>query len=191
MVTHAQIIQRLKEGNARFVADKPDGKLQDSKRRESLVGGQAPIVAILSCADSRVVPEFAFDAGLGELFTIRVAGNIADTAAIASLEYGVANLGIQAIVVMGHSACGAVTAAVGGGDFGHNINQLLAHITPAVQQAKGKEVDDVARLSVRLTSDELVARSTVIAEAVKDGTVVIIPAFYQHSSGKVDLFHDI
>ena len=105
-------LDRLKEGNGRFVSDKLDGKLQDSNRRESLTGGQQPFAIILSCADSRVVPELAFDAGLGELFTVRIAGNVANTSTIASIEYAIAHLNTRVIVVMGHESCGAVGAAV-------------------------------------------------------------------------------
>ena len=131
-MTINSILGRLQEGNSRFVADKLDGKLQDSSRRDSLTGGQEPFAIVLSCADSRVVPELAFDSGLGELFVVRVAGNIANTSSIASMEYAVAHLNTQVIVVMGHQACGAVTAAVAGGDNGYNLNHLLSHITPAI-----------------------------------------------------------
>ena len=117
-MTAQESLSRIKEGNARFVADKLDGKLQDSSRRDSLVKGQQPYAIILGCADSRVVPELAFDAGLGELFTVRVAGNIANTSSIASIEYAVAHCGSKLIVVLGHQSCGAVTAAIAGGDNG-------------------------------------------------------------------------
>ena len=132
------VIERLKDGNSRFVSDKLDGQLQDSSRRNLLTGGQQPFAIILSCADSRVVPELAFDTGLGELFVVRVAGNVANTSSIASMEYAVAHLGSKVIVVMGHESCGAVTAAVGGGDNGYNLNHLLAHIAPAIS-ASGDE----------------------------------------------------
>jgi len=106
-MTHSEIKQRLQEGNSRFVEDKLDGKLQNSSRRSDLTGGQQPFAIVLSCADSRVVPELAFDTGLGELFVLRVAGNIANTETIASIEYAVAHCGSKAIVVMGHQSCGA------------------------------------------------------------------------------------
>ena len=115
-MTAQESLHRLKEGNNRFVQDKLDGKLQDSSRKTSLLGGQSPFAIILGCADSRVVPELAFDTGLGELFTVRVAGNIANTSSIASIEYAVAHLGAKLIVVLGHQNCGAVAAAIAGGD---------------------------------------------------------------------------
>ncbi|MEE9349405.1 MAG: carbonic anhydrase, partial [Flavobacteriaceae bacterium] len=92
-MTSHQSLKRLKEGNSRFVKDLLDGKLQDNSRRKSLIDKQEPYAIILGCADSRIVPELAFDTGLGELFTIRVAGNIANTSSIASIEYAVAHCG--------------------------------------------------------------------------------------------------
>ena len=96
-MTKEEVLNRLKEGNQRFIEDKKEGKLQDKSRREELTGGQSPYAIVLSCADSRVVPELAFDTGLGELFTVRVAGNIANSSSIASMEYAVAILGTEII----------------------------------------------------------------------------------------------
>ncbi|MFT6717315.1 MAG: carbonic anhydrase [Saprospiraceae bacterium] len=182
----AQIEQRLKEGNERFVSDGLEGQLQDSSRRTELTGGQAPYAIILSCADSRVVPEHAFDAGLGELFTVRVAGNVANTSSIASIEYAVAHLGSKVIVVMGHQSCGAVTAAIAGGDNGHNLNHLLSHITPAISASESTEVNDVVKKNAELTGQDLINRSDIIGKAVSDGDVKIIPAYYNLDSGVVD-----
>jgi len=182
-----EILSRLKEGNSRFVADKLDGKLQDSSRRDALTGGQKPYAIILSCADSRVVPELAFDTGLGELFVVRVAGNIANTSSIASIEYAVAHIGSKVIVVLGHQSCGAVTAAVSGGDNGHNLNHLVAHITPAIAASdKGANVNDIVKLNASLNAKELQSRSAIIGDAVSQGKVKIVPAYYNLDSGKVD-----
>ncbi len=186
-MTIADVKQRLVDGNKRFVADKLDGKLQDSVRRDALTGGQKPYAIILSCADSRVVPELAFDAGLGELFIIRVAGNIANTSSIASIEYAVAHLGSSVIVVLGHQSCGAVTAAIAGGDNGYNLNHLTSHITPAIAASpKGADVNDVVKKNAEMTGNDLVSRSGIIADAVKSGKVEIVPAYYNLDSGKVD-----
>lgn len=186
-MTISEIKQRLKDGNERFVSDKLDGKLQNSGRREELTSGQSPYAIILSCADSRVVPELAFDAGLGELFVVRVAGNIANSSSIASIEYAVAHCGSNAIVVLGHQSCGAVTAAMGGGDNGYNINHLLAHITPAIAECgAGAEVNTVVRKNALLTAQDLIKRSAIISDAVNRGSVEIIPAYYNLDSGKVD-----
>ena len=180
-------LERLKEGNDRFVADKLDGKLQDSNRRNDLTGGQQPYAIILSCADSRVVPELAFDAGLGELFVVRVAGNVANTSSMASIEYAVAHCGSKLIVVLGHQSCGAVTAAVGGGDNGYNLNHLLSHITPSISaSADGAAVNDIVKKNAELNAQELVSRSSIIGDAVRSGDVKIVPAYYNLDSGKVD-----
>lgn len=186
-MTKDEVLNRLKEGNERFTADKKEGKLQDKSRREELTKGQSPYAIVLSCADSRVVPELAFDSGLGELFTVRVAGNIANSSSIASMEYAVAHLGSEIIVVMGHESCGAVTAAINGGDNGYNLNHLLSHIAPAIA-ASGQDapVNDVVRKNAQLTAQELKTRSTIIREAAESGKVKIVPAYYNLDSGKVD-----
>lgn len=182
-----EVIQRLKDGNDRFVADKVDGQLQNSERRNSLTSGQDPYAIILSCADSRIVPELAFDTGLGELFVLRVAGNIANTSTIASIEYAVAHLGTEVIVVMGHESCGAVTAAVGGGDNGYNLNHLLAHITPAIAACdQGASVNDIVKKNAHMNAKDLIDRSKIIGDAVASGKVKVIPAYYKLNSGKVD-----
>lgn len=182
-----EIIERLKEGNNRFVQDKLDGKLQDSARREELTSGQAPHTIVLSCADSRVVPELAFDSGIGELFVVRVAGNLANTSSIASIEYAVAHLGSKVIVVLGHESCGAVTAAINGGDNGYNLNHLLSHITPAIAASPdGAPVNDVVKTNAKLNGEELVNRSSIIGGAVAKGDVKIVSGYYNLGSGKVD-----
>jgi len=186
-MTIQESVDRLKVGNKRFVLDHLDGKLQNSSRRQDLVSGQQPFAIILSCADSRVVPELAFDTGLGELFVVRVAGNVANSSTIASIEYAVAHCGSKLIVVMGHQSCGAVTAAVNGGDNGYNINHLLAHITPAIVASKeGATVNDIVRKNAELTAAELKNRSAIIGAAIEAGTVKVVPAYYNLDSGKVD-----
>lgn len=185
-MTWSEALERLKTGNARFVADSLDGQLNDSSRRTALTGGQHPYAIVLSCADSRVVPELAFDTGLGEIFVIRVAGNVANVESIASIEYAVAHLGTNLIVVLGHENCGAVTAAMQGGNNGYNLNLLLAHINPAIAATESGLVNDVVKTNAQLTGEELVDRSGIIRGAVKAGTLKILPAYYNLDSGKVD-----
>ncbi len=180
-------LERLKKGNERFIADKLDGQLQDSARRQSLTGGQQPYAIILSCADSRVVPELAFDAGLGELFVVRVAGNVANSSSLASIEYAVAHCGSKLIVVLGHESCGAVTAAAKGGDNGYNLNHLLSHISPALSASEsGAAINDIVKKNAELNAAELVGRSSIISKAVASGDVKIVPAYYNLDTGKVD-----
>jgi carbonic anhydrase len=186
-MTQAEIINRLKEGNARFAEDKLDGKLQDSNRRNELTSGQEPHTIVLSCADSRVVPELAFDAGLGELFVVRVAGNIANSSSMASIEYAVAHCGSKVIVVLGHQSCGAVTAAFNGGDNGYNLNHLLMHITPAIEASgDGATITDIVKKNAQLQIDELTNRSAIIRNAAEKGDIKLVPAYYNLDSGKVD-----
>jgi carbonic anhydrase len=181
----AEAKARLISGNERYVSDQLQRDLQDTTRRDSLTGGQKPFAIILSCADSRVVPELIFDTGLGELFVLRVAGNVANTSTIASIEYAVAHLGTKLIVVLGHQSCGAVTAAIAGGDNGYNLNHLLAHIQPAISSSEDSSVDGVVRQNAAQTCEELVSRSAIIGGALKDG-LEVIPAWYVLESGKVE-----
>lgn len=179
------VLKRLEEGNARFVADVPHNAGRDHARRSELTGGQKPYAIVLTCADSRVSPELAFDAGLGELFVICVAGNIANTSSIASIEYAVAHIGTPVVVVLGHQSCGAVTAAIGGGDHGHNLNHLLAHIEPAKARCPDGDVEDTVRANAVHTAHDLVDRSKILAKAVEDGFCRIVPAYYKLDDGSV------
>ena len=146
-----------------------------------------PYAIILSCADSRVVPELSFDTGLGELFVVRVAGNVANTSTIGSIEYAVAHIGCPLLVVMGHQNCGAVTAAIGGGDNGYNINHLLSHVTPAMAAAgDGADVNAVVKKNAELTVDELSARSSIIRDAIEAGKLKVVPAYYALETGQVE-----
>ena len=181
-----EIIKRLKEGNERFISDTAHRKLQDSTRRELLASGQSPFAVILGCADSRVVPEIVFDTGLGELFTVRVAGNVANIASLASIEYAVAVLKVTVILVQGHSSCGAVQAAIDGGDLGYNLNLLLTHIKPAIEQTPGGNIDEIIKKNAELNAEELVKRSAILSEAVKSGQLKIVPTFYHLESGEVE-----
>lgn len=188
-MTIQESLNRLKEGNVRFVENNLNGNLQDSTRRDSLVGGQKPYAIILGCADSRVVPELTFDTGLGELFVVRVAGNVANSSSIASIEYAVTHLDTRLIVVLSHQNCGAVTAAIAGGDNGYNLNHLLSHITPAITASKeGGTVDEVSKINAKLTAEELINRSEIIKVAFDKEEVQIVSAYYNLDSGKVDFY---
>ena len=181
-----EVINRLKEGNQRFVTDKSEGKFRDSIRRDALTAGQSPFAAILSCADSRVAPEIVFDFGLGEIFTVRVAGNVANISSIASIEFAVTVLKVNVVLVQGHSGCGAVEAAIKGDDLGYNLNLLLTHIKPAVEKTPTGNIEDIIKKNAQLNAEEMVRRSALIKEAVESGHVKIIPTFYKLESGKVE-----
>ena len=174
----------LKEGNHRFASDKPVYERHDRERRKELEDGQAPFAIILSCADSRVIPELVFDTGIGELFVIRVAGNVATTESIASIEYAVAVIKTKLIVVLGHESCGAIKEALKPRDVGYNLNSLLAHLDPAVYSSpKTRKVNTLVKRNAKLNAEALEQRSPIIA-----GTsgVQIKPAYYNLVSGKVE-----
>jgi len=176
----------LKEGNSRYTSDNLTHPNSDNNRKKSQTGGQTPFAIILSCADSRVVPELIFDQGIGDLFVIRVAGNTANASSIASIEYAVAHLGTKLIVVLGHESCGACGAAIAGGDNGPNLNHLLKMINPAVEKSISKEVNDVVRINAELQANDLSNNSKIITEAVEKSGVEIVSAFYNLNGGGVD-----
>ncbi|MGB3466068.1 MAG: carbonic anhydrase [Cyclobacteriaceae bacterium] len=186
-LTIEQIEQRLIDGNERFINDHLKNEGLTTKRREETTSGQAPYAIILSCADSRIIPEATFDAGIGELFVVRVAGNVADTTSLASIEYAIAHLGSKVVVVLGHQSCGAVTAATLGGDNGYNLNILLAQITPAIAVSDNLfDINSVVKKNAELQAVELINRSQIVRKAVEDGQVRIKPAFYNLDTGKVE-----
>lgn len=186
-MSHDEIVQELKEGNKRYTGDSNSHPAQDTSRRIVLESGQEPPVIVLSCADSRVAPELLFDRGLGELFVVRVAGNIANTSSMASMEYAVAHCKSKVIVVLGHEACGAVNAAIAGGDNGRSLNHLLSHIAPAVHQCgEGASTETVVKANVNRTIEDLMKHSEIISGAVNNGSVKIVPAYYKLTGGEVE-----
>ncbi|MDT8393775.1 MAG: carbonic anhydrase [Bacteroidales bacterium] len=184
-----EILNRLKAGNNNFVNNRLKANRQDSIRREELLEGQDPFAIILSCADSRVVPELIFDTGIGELFVVRVAGNIANTSSIASIEYAVAHLNAQVLAVLGHENCGAINAAMKGGNHGDNLSHLLSYLQPAISASKNEGANDIARTNAKLTVQELINRSAIIAKAAKSRNLVLLPAYYHLESGRVDFLN--
>ena len=186
-MTAESILIRLQKGNKNFVEDNLQRNIQTMSNRKSLVKGQSPHTIVLNCSDSRVVPELIFDAGLGELFVVRVAGNVANTCSIASIEYAVAHLKSIVLIVLGHESCGAIKAAVDGGDCGHNLNHLLGHISPAINASeKNASVTDITKKNAQLTTQELMNQSSIIKDAVELGNLKIVSAYYHLSTGKVD-----
>jgi carbonic anhydrase len=189
-VSADQALEQLMAGNARFVAHAQTHPNQGAARMHELAGGQHPIAVVLSCADSRVGPELVFDQGLGDLFVVRVAGNIADDASIGSIEYAVEHLGVPLIVVIGHEKCGAVTAAMNGGETGNHIHAVVDPIMPVVAEAKkraGDPVDAAIRLNVNRVVDQLEHTAPILAGKVGDKTLRIVGAYYSLDGGKVTL----
>lgn len=184
-----EVLAVLMEGNKRFVAQKAKNPSQDLVRVRELAEGQSPFVSILSCADSRVPPEIIFDRGLGELFVVRDAGNIATPEEIGSLEFGTLVLGSKVLVVMGHQNCGAVKAAIKGGSLPGSIGSIVDAILPAVESSSGQagdQVENVVKANVRLQKERLKS-SPVISQLIEEGKLKVVGAYYNLKTGEVSL----
>jgi carbonic anhydrase len=179
----------LTRGNKRYVANKAIHPHQSARLRHRLAHGQHPFAAILSCADSRVPPELVFDEGLGDLFVVRVAGNIVDDAVTGSLEYAAEHLHVPLIVVLGHTHCGAVEATIKGGNGHHShIDALVKAIKPAVEQAAhepGPLSFNAVRDNVQLAVKQLRESEPILNELEKAGTLKIVGAIYDLDKGTV------
>jgi len=182
-------LSELKAGNARYVAKTYQRPHQTAARQHSLESGQSPHCTILTCADSRVPPEIIFDKGLGDIFDVRVAGNVAGDDEIASIEYAAEHLHTPLVVVMGHSHCGAVSAAVEGGTLPGKLPTLMAAIRPAVDQSASEPGDRIAnavRDNVVHVVEQLRASKPVLLELVTEGKLRIVGAVYSLETGKVE-----
>ena len=186
----------LMEGNARFVAGKPSMEHTGPVRRAELAAGQKPIAVILGCSDSRVPPEYVFDQGLGDIFVVRVAGNVADEVALGSIEYAAEHLGSPLLFVLGHSSCGAVKATLEAkGEPEGNIGALVRLILPAVRQARdtakatpGGILSDIAvRINVSSSLTMVLKRSPVLFHLVNAGRLTTAKGVYHLDSGRVEL----
>lgn len=174
----------LMEGNKRFVEGKPAGK--DLRgQRAATSEGQKPFATVVTCSDSRVAPEHIFDVGLGEIFVVRVAGNVLDNCAMGSVEYAIEHLHTPLLVVMGHEKCGAVAAACAGGHVGGNIAHLVEKIKPAVKKANGDPVK-AGRENVKEVLGEL-HRNPVVQKLEKEGKLKLAGAQYYLKEGRVEI----
>jgi carbonic anhydrase len=187
-----QIWNDLAAGNRRFVTGKT-ATHDFLTQRKALINSQNPHVSVLSCADSRVPPELVFDAGLGELFVVRSAGENADPIAIGSLEYAVEHLGSTVIVVMGHQSCGAVKAACSGGKpESANLDAVLSPISSSCAKADPKNLvtlDLAVRDHVHVVAQQLIANSDILKTAFDQGKVTIVEAYYSLETGAVTKLH--
>lgn len=192
-VTPDEALARLEEGNARYRSDAQAGPRRDGGRRAETALGQKPFAVVLSCSDSRVPPEIVFDQGLGDLFVVRVAGNVAGGDEIASIEYGTGHLGAPLIVVMGHSACGAVTAVVEGAHASGNLAGLLHPIIPAAERARKANpgasgaplIAAAIEANVWVSIENLLGGSDELRALVSSGNVRVVGALYDLASGQV------
>ena len=190
-----QIIEAMKHGNERFRSGKVAQHDYLAQKRAT-AAGQYPAAVILSCIDSRAPAEIILDAGIGDTFNARIAGNIANEDLLGSLEFACALAGAKLILVMGHTACGAIKGAIDGAQLG-NLTGLLNKIKPAVDAThyegertskNGEFVDEVAKTNVRLTIGEIRRRSDVLAALEKDGKIKIVGSMYRLTGGRVDFF---
>ena len=193
-MTPAAALARLKDGNARFVSGQP--KRRDwSAKVIATASGQYPFAAVLSCMDSRAPGEIVLDQGIGDMFSLRSAGNVVDTDVLGGLEYATKVVGVKLVVVLGHTECGAVKGAIDGVKLG-NLTSLLAKIQPAVRDSgpgTSKEkayVTKVAEKNVRDSIHEIRERSSILRELVDSGQVGIAGAMYDVATGTVTFLAD-
>lgn len=188
-MTAQEAIELLKEGNKRYVSGNLRHPHTDNSWRDSLKTEQNPFAVILSCADSRVVPELLFDQGLGDLFVIRVAGNIAKDKVLGSMEYAVKFLKTKLIIVLGHESCGAVGASLSDQDPGGHIGVIIEKIKPAVYMAKrmpGDHLTNAIKVNAQIVSEEIKDSKPILNEAMKHEGLMVVPAYYKLSSGEVE-----
>ncbi|HIF40483.1 MAG TPA: carbonic anhydrase [Planctomycetes bacterium] len=195
MIDASEALQRLQEGNERYLAGEGGGaSMQDFA---PLAADQSPAVILLGCSDSRVVPEVLFDQGLGELFVVRVAGNMASPEVMASIEFAVLRFGSPLLVVLGHTDCGAVSAAMAElseptADIPRNIKSLVDRMTPAIKSVRPRQDDDggwmekAVRANVSASLRHLLQTSGPIKEAVGAQTLTVVGAEYNLSTGAVE-----
>ncbi len=198
MASPAEALSQLKEGNRRFAEGQAMAPRQDRSRREEVAGGQAPFAAVLGCADSRVPPEVIFDQGLGDLFVVRVAGNVAGAMERGSLELAATELGVKLILVLGHASCGAVSAAAQAVDSAElapseALQGVVDAVRPALDAGPGPSDGGAGRLA--LAEDENVRRSVrelraspVLGGLEQEGAVRLIGAKYDPAGGQVTFF---
>jgi carbonic anhydrase len=182
-------VARLAEGNHRFVAGTSTHPDQNAERRRETAEGQHPFAIVLTCADSRLSPEIIFDQGIGDLFVVRNAGNLADDHVLGSIEYAVEHLHAPLVVVLGHTKCGAISAAVGGGEAPGHIKSIVEDLADAVSMAKkkpGDPVDHAVRIHAKLTAAAIASSAPILAEAVKAGHVQVVAARYDITTGTVE-----
>jgi carbonic anhydrase len=198
-LTARQALATLKEGNRRFISDRPATGPMSRARRLEIAKGQTPFAVLVSCSDSRVGPEQLFGRGLGELFIVRNAGNTAaSTQAMGSIEYAVAELGVPLVVVLGHERCGAVAAAASvvtqNTNFPGSIGRMVEPIIPAVLASRGQPgdmVENAVRQNVRMVVSQLRTSSEpMLLNPIKAGRLMVVGAYYDLDTGAVDFFDE-
>ncbi len=178
-------LERLMEGNKRFVEGTPAPKDMKARRAETK-DGQKPFVTVVTCSDSRVSPEFIFDQGIGDVFVVRTAGNVVDKVTLGSIEYGTEHLQTPLLVVMGHEKCGAVTAACKGGECPPNIAAIMKKLRGPVKRGKG-DVEKSAVANIKSVIREIRRKSGIVKHLEAEGKLRIIGMKYFFEDGRVEV----
>jgi len=190
MPSGQQALEKLIAGNQRYVSLKQAYPNQAPEHRKELCKGQSPFAVILGCSDSRIPPEIIFDQGLGDLFVVRVAGNIIDNVVLGSIEYAVADLHTPLVMVLGHSQCGAVGATVAGDNLEGQLSDLTAAILPAmnsIQNRTGNIISDTARANVKMVSEQLKQSTPILSRWTENNRLMVVSAFYNLDTGLVEI----
>jgi carbonic anhydrase len=188
-ITPDAALQMLIDGNQRFVEKRRQNPNQDFARITEVAQTQKPFAAILGCADSRFPSEIIFDRGFGDLFVCRVAGNVVTPEEKGSLEFGALELGVKVVMIVGHERCGAVKAAIQGGEFPGQIGSLVKSIKPAVESSKnqaGDKVENAVKQNVRLQASRL-KESPVISQLIQQGKLKVVGGYYDLDTGAVQI----
>ena len=193
-VAPAEAVSKLKEGNGRYTTGNLQHPGQTTERRAELAKDQHPFAVILSCSDSRVPPEIVFDQGLGDLFVVRVAGNVIDDHGLGSIEYAIDHLGARLIVVLGHQSCGAVkaakeTIAAKGKAPGH-IQSLVTAIKPVVEATAKDDLETTVKANVKHVVQALRSSTPILKAKVDSGEVQVIGGYYSLDTGAVSLLDE-
>ena len=202
MVSAREALQRLRDGNRRFVEDRRDDRDGMETRRRELASGQEPFAILLGCSDSRAPAEIVFDQGLGDLFVIRVAGNIVEPSQIGSVEYAATTFGTRLVVVLGHTGCGAVAATIEhlqspGGASSENLQSIVEFIRPSVESLidKGRKpdslLDEAVRANICASAERLRHASPIIEDLESNEGLAIVGAEYSLETGVVDFFDGV
>ncbi len=176
-VSAEEAMRRLKDGNDRFVEGRATHDHQQPDRRAEIAKGQKPFAVIVCCSDSRVGPEIVFDQGLGDIFVVRTAGNVVDDVGLGSIEYAVEHFDTQLVVVLGHSRCGAVSAAVSGGEVHGHVSAVVEAIQPAVEKVKGQlgdPVENAVHANVRYVVKRLEGAAPILPARINVGKLRIV-----------------
>jgi carbonic anhydrase len=193
-VSPSEALCELKAGNERYASGKLNHPRQDNARRTEVAAAQHPFAIVLACADSRSPPEVLFDQGLGDLFVVRVAGNVLDDNVLGSIEYAVDHFHTGLVVVLGHQRCGAVKAAkdtiAAGATAPPHIDSLVRAIQPVIEANPKADLEDTVKANVRHVAKTLRATGPLLKEQVAAGKVVVVGAYYDLDTGKVSFLHD-